>query len=251
MRKNYRSWLEAREYSSNTISTQCSQATRVEHAYGDLDELYATDQLKSLLTSLRYSSEDSRRGTANPSKLQIGGDLYKALASFRAAVGLYRRFRDEAGEGLGSPEILQSPSPPEYTEERRERIGLERDLQKAIRRNIDELEPGLTIIDEGAERPVSSGYIDITARDSSGAIVVIELKAGTVDRSAIGQILSYMGDVAEEEQGAVRGILVAHAFDAKAKAAARMVPSLSLRSYAVKFSFGDALAAATTQASGC
>ena len=38
-----------------------------------------------------------------------------------------------------------------------------------------------------------------------------------------------MGDVAAEEEGAtVRGILVASEFDAKAKAAARMVPNLEI-----------------------
>jgi len=120
-----------------------------------------------------------------------------------------------------------------------QRVGLERDLQKALRREIEQLEPGLTIIDEGVERYVPSGYIDITARDRNGNTVVIELKAGTADRAAVGQILSYMGDVAEEDSSAVRGLLVAHDFDAKSKAAARMVPNLGLRSYAVRFAFLD------------
>jgi RecB family endonuclease NucS len=49
-----------------------------------------------------------------------------------------------------------------------------------------------------------------------------------------------MGDVAaEEENGNVRGILVASDFDAKAKAAAKMVPTLILRRYSVKFLFSD------------
>jgi hypothetical protein len=37
----------------------------------------------------------------------------------------------------------------------------------------------------------------------------------------------------------VRGILIASDFDAKAKAAARIVPSLILRKYSVKFLFAD------------
>jgi hypothetical protein len=49
-----------------------------------------------------------------------------------------------------------------------------------------------------------------------------------------------MGDVAAEEEAAtVRGILVASDFDAKAKAAARVVPSLILRKYSVRFLFSD------------
>ncbi len=49
---------------------------------------------------------------------------------------------------------------------------------------------------------------------------------------------SYMGDVSEED-GEVRGILVASGFDAKAKTASRMVPSLILRKYDVRFTFLD------------
>jgi hypothetical protein len=86
-------------------------------------------------------------------------------------------------------------------------IGLERDLQNALRANIEQLETGLTIIDSGRERKVASGFIDITARDSFGITVVIELKrAGASDREAIGQILAYIGDLIEEGE-TVRGIL--------------------------------------------
>ena len=122
-------------------------------------------------------------------------------------------------------------------------MGLERDLQAALRIDIKQLESGLTIIDDGAERSVDSGFIHITARDASGTTVVIELKAGEANQRAIAQILSYMGDVAAEEENIkVRGILVASDFDSKAKAAARMVPYLVLRKYNVRFNFLDGLA---------
>ena len=119
-------------------------------------------------------------------------------------------------------------------------MGLERDLQAALRDCIEQLEPGLEIIDGGTERSVSSGFIDITAKSTDGSIVVIELKTGTARREAIAQILSYMGDIAAEESAQVRGILVAGDFDKKARAAARVVTSLALRSYRVKFEFTDA-----------
>lgn len=102
------------------------------------------------------------------------------------------------------------------------------------------MEPGLKIIDGGTERSVSSGFIDITARSPDGTIVVIELKTGTARRDAIAQILSYMGDISDEESADARGILVAGDFDRRARAAARVVASLALRSYRVKFEFADA-----------
>ena len=111
--------------------------------------------------------------------------------------------------------------------------------ENALRRRAapEQLEPGLEITDGGAERSVASGFIDITAKAPDGTVVVIELKAGTARREAIGQVLSYMGDVNDEEPGKVRGILVAGDFDDKARAAARVVPTLLLRRYRVTFEF--------------
>jgi len=73
-------------------------------------------------------------------------------------------------------------------------------------------------------------------RDRDGAAVVIELKAGTADRDAIGQILAYMGDVMTTEK-AVRGVLIAGDFTPRAIAAARAAQNVELRRYGVRFSF--------------
>ncbi len=109
-------------------------------------------------------------------------------------------------------------------------------MQAALRHNIKNLSPDLEIIDDGAERSVDSGFIDITCEDTN-SIVVVELKAGKADSRAIAQILGYMGDLQEEEGKVVRGILVAHDFDRRAKAAARVVPGLQLKKYSIEFKF--------------
>ncbi len=115
-------------------------------------------------------------------------------------------------------------------------FGLERDLQLSLRRNIEQLEPGLTIIDGDREQTVASGRIDITARDKDGVVVVIELKAGSADREAVGQILAYMGDLMEQS-ARVRGILIAREFLSRAVSAARATPNLRLAEYRVRFNF--------------
>ncbi len=109
-------------------------------------------------------------------------------------------------------------------------------LHKALRANIEQLEAGLKIVDDGKERIVPSGRIDITAQDRNDKIVVIELKSGVADRDAIGQIASYLGDVANEARG-IRGILIAHEFSPRALAAARMISCLELHRYGYRFSF--------------
>jgi hypothetical protein len=116
-------------------------------------------------------------------------------------------------------------------------FGLEQDLQEALRRNVAQLEPGLTIIDGDKERRVKSGgRIDILAKDYAGGTVVIELKAGRADRDAIGQLLAYIGDLLDEAES-VRGILVAAEFAPRAIAASRAAPNIRLVRYGIQFSF--------------
>lgn len=242
MKADYRQWLERQQYDPGTISAQLHRAGRVEKQYGDLDAHYAADMLSGVIEALRYSTEDERRGRPNPSKIPFEGNVRNNLASYRAAVERYRRFRSDDGTGEAIPEA-QADAVADIVDARVEdevgqRIGLERDLQSALRQNIGQLENGLAIIDGGKERRVESGFIDITARDREGAIVVIELKAGPAGQRAVAQILSYMGDIlAEEPDADVRGLLVASAFDLKAQSASRMAPSLSLRAYSIQFKF--------------
>ncbi len=119
------------------------------------------------------------------------------------------------------------------------KFGLERDLQKALRANIQQLEPGLKLIDGGAEKSVEAGRIDITAEDAEGCLVVIELKAGEANLRSIGQLLAYMGSVSDDPNQCVRGILIANDFDHRTVAAARAVPNLSLVAYSFQFSFSQ------------
>jgi hypothetical protein len=242
MKAEYQRWLEQEKYATATVITQVNRAKRVEEYHDSLDDHYANDHMESLIQTLRYSNEDWRQKRPNPSKIPIDGDIRKNLASYRDAVVRYRRFRNAIADVADALETADRRVDFATIAEEidGQRIGLERDLQATLRTKISQLETGLVIEDDGAERSVDSGFIDITARDASGTAVVIELKAGTAGQRAVAQILSYMGDVAaEEESGKVRGILIASDFDAKAKAATKMVPTLILRRYSVKFLFSD------------
>ncbi len=116
-------------------------------------------------------------------------------------------------------------------------FGLERDLQSAVRANIEQLEPGLEIIDKGTELVTDAGRIDITAKDTNGSIVVIELKAGMASPEVVTQILAYMGAIEETEKMPVRGILVAGDFHKRVIWAARAVSALELKKYSFQFKF--------------
>ncbi len=119
------------------------------------------------------------------------------------------------------------------------KFGLERDLQKALRTNIQQLERGLRIVDGGVEKTVEAGRIDITAEDADGYMVIVELKAGTADLGSIAQLLSYIGSVSDDSSRLVRGILVANDFHPRLIIAAKAVPNIKLIAYSIHFSFEE------------
>lgn len=246
MKDNYRSWLRDQGYQDNTITAQLHRVGRVEQFYGNLDEIVAGGGYEALVAELTYSTGDERSGRTNPSRIPIDGNIRNSLQSYKNAVSWYRRFLQEGGEAAPEPPPTNASGLPERSSvgesaNEVQRLSLERDMQAALRRNIQSLEDSLTIIDDGIERGVLSGYIDILCQDAAGTLVVVELKAGKADSRVIGQTLGYMGDLAEEESTErVRGIIVAHDFDQRTKSAAKAVPSLSLYRYAISFVFEKA-----------
>jgi len=116
------------------------------------------------------------------------------------------------------------------------KFGLERDMQAALRNNIQQLDPSLRIVDNGTERRVESGFIDILAEDAKGSLVVIELKSGEAPESAMAQILSYVGALQAEETRPVRAVLIAHEFSTRMRLAARAA-GVTLIQYGYSFTF--------------
>jgi hypothetical protein len=167
-------------------------------------------------------------GTGIPrGEFKSGGRLNNALRS----LGFDVREVEE--------DLSEEPDAEEAEEIETTTFSIERDLQNALRKHIEQLELGLHITDSGKEQVVASGRIDITAKDKKGATVVIELKAGEADHHAIGQILAYMGELTADKD-VTRGILVAGGFSQKALAAVRVVKNLQLKKYGFNFTFEDA-----------
>jgi endonuclease len=237
LQQSYSEWLRRAVPSESTWRTKLSELRSVEARYGDIDDHYDRDELQTLIDELTYSASDARENRPNPSRFEIAGDLRNNLASYKSAVQKYARFRQDIELGAARPVLTGDTILAESEFETERTFSLEKDLQAALRGYISQLEPGLTIIDGGTERIVPSGRIDILARDTSGTIVVIELKAVKAPRDAVAQVLAYMGDIQSENGSPVRGILVAPDFDPRAMSAARVVPALTLQTYAFTFSF--------------
>ena len=117
LRREYRDWLIRQGYDHGTVNAQLYRVARVEEHHGDLDEHYARDGLRGLTEQLTYSTEDQRRGRPNPSRIPFVGNIRNNLASYRAAVRWYGRFRDggdavQPGESPNCPPDTQPPPTP-------------------------------------------------------------------------------------------------------------------------------------------
>ncbi|MBE3638065.1 DUF91 domain-containing protein [Mangrovicoccus sp. HB182678] len=246
----FRQWLETsyEHLAKRTIDTYISDLRRVVKEYGPIEGIVSDGGLENLRRELSYSAADERANRPNPSRLAINGSLSKTLPAYRKAVDLFAKYINETA---GSTEIAAAamserlddgPWPePSATVDKKQRLALERDLQKALRRQIGALESGLAIADDGTEHSVPSGFIDILCRDNAGTLVVVELKAGTTDPRVVAQTLGYMGDLMDDNPDTpVRGIIVAHDFDKRTRSAAKAVPNLRLVRYAISFDFEPA-----------
>lgn len=98
-------WSTAEKYKKTTTSTRLADIRAIEKVYGDLDDLYAQDQLQGLQAELAYTTADKVAGRPNPSKLPLWGDTYRDLAHLRATVNFYKRFKTGASR-LSSADTL-------------------------------------------------------------------------------------------------------------------------------------------------
>jgi hypothetical protein len=237
MNENYLEWLIEQRYAENTQTAQIYRVKKVEKYHGELEEHLKNNTYQEIINLLKYSTQDEKSNKLNPSKIPISGNIRNGLQSYKNAIIRYKKFltgNTTSRLTIESSKSIDDDLP--ISEDKNQRLSLERDMQAALRHNITNLNPNLKIIDDGAERSVDSGFIDITCEDDK-TIIVVELKAGKADSRAIGQILGYMGDLQEEEGKPVRGILIAHDFDKRTKAAARIVPTLELQKYSIEFNF--------------
>lgn len=240
MRDDYKQWLVAQEYAPNTQNAQLYRVSKVEDHYGSLDDKFIKGGYDDLIKLLSYSSADQKAGRPDPSTFKLSGNIKNSLQSYRDAIIRYRKFLIET-DGMPSSTQVEADFVSLVTEpisNEKQKLSLERDMQASLRHNIAALAADLTIIDDGAERSVETGFIDILCKNAAGAIVVIELKAGKTDAKVVGQILGYMGDILDEgEANEVQGIVVAHEFDKRTISAAKAVPNLKLVRYSISFKF--------------
>jgi hypothetical protein len=119
-------------------------------------------------------------------------------------------------------------------------VSLERDLHNWLTTRLSEIEPGLILADGGVEYQTEIGRIDILAKEETGGLVAVEIKAGKAKDGALGQLLGYMGCLSSSnKQSKVRGILIASGFDARVLCAVRGLPNVKLVKYQLLFNLEE------------
>ena len=91
---SFRLWL-LNNRGIGTVASRLSNCRVVEKWEGSLDEHYSHDNLESLLDRLTYTKDDERLNRPARHKIPIDGNIYNGTATYKAAVSLYKRFRDE------------------------------------------------------------------------------------------------------------------------------------------------------------
>jgi len=153
-------------------------------------------------------------------------------------------------------ELVQGPGdralePPEEGVEDESEFALEKYLEDFIVTNFDTIFRGdLTLYQDPEENVIGQQYatevgtIDILATEpATNAIVVIELKKGRESDRVVGQLLRYMGWVAENlctRGQPVKGIIICRDTDTRLTYALKMTTGISVKYYRVDFKLGDA-----------
>ena len=91
----FKDWLTRQGQAPGSISTRLSDAKRVEKHFGDLDAAFAEDGGASIIADLTYTSADRAAGKANTTGIEIDGDLYDSMATYKAAVVAYLKFLND------------------------------------------------------------------------------------------------------------------------------------------------------------
>ena len=96
-------------------------------------------------------------------------------------------------------------------------MGTEAEMQRALARAPELIEPGLTVLDR--ELPTDVGGIDLFGRGADGSLVVVELKRAKATQEAVHQLGRYVTRVRELTGERVRGVLAAPTISKPALAA--------------------------------
>ena len=168
-------------------------------------------------------------------------DALRSSCGCSAAVCKISSYQDEIVRLLGDSE-----PPVDENNENTLAFAMERHLEEFLVANWEQTELGQNydIYEEdgdciGQQYDTGSGIIDILAiRKDKRELLVVELKKGKAVDAAVGQVLRYMGYVAQElaeSDQVVKGIIIAQEESQQMKMALSVTPNVAFYRYQVSF----------------
>lgn len=111
-------------------------------------------------------------------------------------------------------------------------------LESFLIENIDELEPGLTLVER--QYKIGANIIDLLCVDKDRNYVVVEIKNRKTSDQVVGQMLRYMECVKElNNVETVRGIIVTPEYEKNLEYAISNLNDVSVKYFKVKIEFSD------------
>ncbi|MBV9018928.1 MAG: DUF91 domain-containing protein [Alphaproteobacteria bacterium] len=210
----------------NSLNYYKTVLKRVDQAVGGLDEKLATEGPEAVLRWSRTPNAEPLK----PYLKDVPSIVRKYVEFFQAAPN-----SEVPLEGVeATPEL---PAEVEVSQG----FLTEREMQRAVRAQLDALEPGLKLADGGFETTVTTGRIDILAEDVGGKLVVIELKAGACPPGALEQVQGYAEAIEIQTGRPARAIVIAGSFPDRMRSAAKRNRDLQLRSYDFQLRFNPVI----------
>lgn len=175
-------------------------------------------------------------------------DMSEALRNSSGSIGTVSnvsRYRDELEKLIGGiPQPSTAPLDP--TIEDPTAFALEKHLEDFLVDNWSQTELGkhYDIFQEngepvGQQYPTDTGPLDILAvSKDKKTLLVVELKKGRASDAVVGQVLRYMGFVAEElaeDDQSVRGAIIALEDDPRIRRALSVTPNIAFYRYQISF----------------
>jgi len=109
----------------------------------------------------------------------------------------------------------------------------EKVLEEVVVRYLEEIEPGLTLVDRQLSTP--AGRLDLLCKDATGTYVVVELKKAQGTDQVVGQVLRYMGWVKEAKGTEVRGIIIVQSKDQRLSYAIKAATNVQIKEFGMVF----------------
>ena len=107
---------------------------------------------------------------------------------------------------------------------------LEENLEEFVIQSLDEIEPGLSLLERQLSTP--AGRLDLLCKDREGQYVVVELKRAQGTDQVVGQILRYMGWVKDHyHTDKFRGIIIVGSKDRALSYAIKAAPNVQVKEF--------------------